>query len=783
VPAAAAAAPTPVPLGRLALPAALVAGLAVAVYHPVASFEFVNYDDYHYVVENTHVATGLTPGNAAWALRAFWAGNWHPLTWISHQLDVSLFGLSPGGHHLTNLALHAANGVALLAVLFSLTGSLWRSAFVAALFVAHPLNVESVAWVSERKNVLSTFFWILAMGAWGGYARRPTRGRYARVALWLALGLTAKPMVVTLPCVLLLLDFWPLGRFDPDAPGAAARARALLKEKLPLFALAAASSLLTVGAQKGAGAVTTLAQVPLGSRLANAAVSYLVYLWQMLWPAGLSAFYPHPGRSLEAGPLLLALLAVALLSALAWSVRRRAPFAPVGWLWYLGTLVPVIGLVQVGSQAHADRYAYVPLIGAFCVIAWGLAALAPAPRVLGAGGAAALVALALAAHRQALHWRDSIALFEHAKSVTRRNYVAYTNLGLAYNKQKKWDTAIQNFKAALRIEADSAEALGHMGLALAKQGDVDGAIAALSKAIAIYPKSEHAHNNLGVALRKRDPRQAVAHLREAVALAPEFAEARVNLAAALLAAGEPDQATQALAEAVRLEPGVAATRTRVGAVWLERGDNAAAIREFEEALRLDPRHSEALNSRGVARLREGDLTGARADFEEVLRRAPEDADAHSNLGTVLVRGGKPAEGAAELQAALALNPRQADAHATLGAVLAQAGKLDDAIPHFRSALEADPTSAVALNNLGAALLQKGDAAAAVERLRAAVQANPRLADAHSNLGVALLQQGRIEDAVRHLEQALAISPAQDNARRHLALARARARPSRSGAGT
>jgi tetratricopeptide (TPR) repeat protein len=768
---------------RLALPAALVGGLAVAVYGSVGGFEFVNYDDYHYVVENTHVATGLIWSNAAWALEAFWAGNWHPLTWISHQLDASLYGLAPGGHHVTNLVLHAANGVGLLLVLHSLTGALWRSAVVAALFAVHPLNVESVAWVSERKNVLSTLFWLLAMGAWGGYVRRPSRGRYVLVALWLALGLMAKPMVVTLPCVLLLLDWWPLRRFDPDAPGARVSALALVKEKLPLFGLVAVSSLLTLGAQKGAGAVTSLEQVPLAARLSNAAVSYVVYLWQTFWPAGLSAFYPHPGRTPKLGAALAAVAGIALLTGLAWRVRRPAPYAPVGWLWYLGTLVPVIGLVQVGSQAHADRYAYVPLIGVFVAIAWGLPALVPAPRLLGALAAAGVAALAVAAQRQALHWRDSIALFEHAKQVTRRNYVAYTNLGLAYNKQKKWDTAIQNFQAALRIEPESAEALGHMGLALAKKGDVDGAIDALRKAIAIYPKSEHAHNNLGVALRKRDARQAVDHLRQAVALAPEFAEARVNLAAALFSAGEPEEAARALEEAIRLEPGVAATRTRVGAVWLERGDHPAAIREFEEALRLDPLHGDARNSRGVARLRQGDLAGARADFEEVLRRQPADADAHSNLGTVLVRQGKPAEGTAELETAIALNPRQADAHATLGAVLAQAGKLDAAIPHFRSAVEADPTNAVALNNLGAALLQQGDAAAAVERLQAAVSANPRLADAHSNLGVALLQQGRVAEAVRHLERALEISPAQENARRHLALARGRPGSSRTGRGS
>ncbi len=293
---------------RALLPAALLVGLSAAIYAPVRDFEFVNYDDYHYVVENTHVASGLTAKNVAWAFPAFAAGNWHPLTWISHQADCQVFGLDPGGHHVTNVLFHAANAVLVLLVFYAMTGALWRSLLVAALFAAHPLNVESVAWIAERKNVLSTFFWLVTMGAYASYVRRPGRGRYLLVALFLSLGLMAKPMLVTLPCVLLLLDWWPLGRWDPAAPGARATAVALLREKLPLFALSLVSSALTVAAQKGAGAVTTLGQVTPYARLTNALVSYAAYLGNMLWPVDLSVFYPHPGRHLKAAQIGLALL-------------------------------------------------------------------------------------------------------------------------------------------------------------------------------------------------------------------------------------------------------------------------------------------------------------------------------------------------------------------------------------------------------------------------------------------------------------------------------------------
>ncbi len=685
-----------------------------------------------------------------------------------------------GGHHVTNLILHAINAVLVLCVLYAMTGALWRSAFVAALFAVHPLNVESVAWVSERKNVLSTLFWLLTMWAYVGYARKPSPSRYASVGLFLALGLMSKPMVVTLPCVLLLLDYWPLGRWRPGAPDARRQALALVREKLPLFALVVLACVLTVLAQKGAGAMTTLVQVPLASRVTNAVVAYVMYLAKMIWPVGLAAFYPHPGFGLAAWRVLgcFGLLLVA-------TVALRRPELPkylaVGWLWYLGTLVPVIGIVQVGSQAMADRYAYVPLLGPFIAVVWGLADLTRQGRALAVvAGAAIVVALTVVAARQATHWQSSIDLFEHARSVTRGNYVAYTNLGLAYNKLKKWDQAIGNFDMALRIMPDSAEAWGHRGLALAKQGKIDHAIVSLERALAIYPKSEHAHNNLGIALRKRDPRKAVLHLRKAVELDPDFSEATINLGAALLELGEADEARKAFAEALAQDPKSAMTHFRLGSVLLDRGDLEGAREHFETSLKLNPTHADTHNSLGVVHLRKGDLATAMAEFQAALRIEPEHPDAHSNVGIASLRQGRKQEGLAELEMAIRLSPRHADAHATLGAILAQDGKLDLAVPHFRAAVEADATNAIAQNNLGAALLQKGDIDGAVEHLRLAVKSNPRHADAQSNLGIALLQKGDVGGAIEHLETALRVAPDHRNAQTYLKEAQARAGLRRSG---
>lgn len=755
----------------------LLVAAVLAAYAPVLDADFVNYDDQAYVTENRHVNTGLGSDNLAWALVAFEAGNWHPLTWLSHQADCQAFGLRPRGHHATSLALHALASVLAFLALRRLTGASLPSALVAGLFALHPLNVESVAWVSERKNVLSTVFFFLTLWAYAAHARRPSRGRYLLVAAFLALGLLAKPMLVTLPCVLLLLDVWPLGRLRPGSAGAPARLRNLALEKLPLLGLSLASSLLTVAAQRAGGAVTSLEAIPLSSRLGNAVVSYLGYLGKAFWPVRLAVFYPHPGAALGSTRVVLSALALLAITALAVGQLRRRPWLLVGWLWYLGTLVPVIGLVQVGSQAMADRYAYVPLVGIFLALVFGLAELA-GPRARGALAGLAVVCLLVLGTltlRQARLWHDSRSLFEHALQVTTGNYVAETNLGLVYAKELRWPEAIASFRRALAIRPSHAEARANLGVALAKTGRVAEAIPQLERALKLDPGSALTHANLGLALRGRDPARALEHMRRAVELKPDFADARMNLGAALLEAGRDAEGRQMLEAAIAADPGSAAARFRLGSILLERGRPAEAADQFEAALGLAPGLPGARNSLGVARLRQGRPDLAIPLFRAALAETPGDADAEANLGTALLRSGQDAEAESHLRASLAAKAGQAGAHVSLGALLARRGRLQEALPHFEAAVEADPSQAEAQNNLGAALLQLGRTDEALEHLRKAVELNPRHADARANLGVGLLLKGDRPGAIEQLEEALRLDPRHRNARQQLELARGAAR--------
>jgi tetratricopeptide (TPR) repeat protein len=756
------------------VPLLLVAAVLLA-YASVLDADFVNYDDQAYVTENRWITGGLQARSVAWAMSAFEAGNWHPLTWISHMADCQVFGLRPRGHHAVNLALHALSSVLVFLVLRRLTGKAGPSALIAGLFALHPLNVESVAWVSERKNVLSTAFWLLAMGAYAGYARRPSLARYLLVALCLALGLLAKPMVVTLPCVLLLLDVWPLRRVVLGAQGALARLRSLVVEKLPLLGLSILSSALTVGAQSAGGAVTSLEAIPVSARVANAFVSYLAYLGKMLWPAGLAAFYPHTAMSLASPRVVLSALALVLVTLLVARQAAARPYLLVGWLWYLGTLVPVIGLVQVGSQAMADRYAYVPLLGIFIMLVFAAEELAGAVgrRPLAAGALLWLAALGLLTARQARFWHDSRSLFEHALAVTDRNYVAETNIGLVDARELRWEEAIARFRRALAIRPGHAEARANLGVALAKMGRVDEAIPQLEKALRIDPSSSLTHANLGLALRGKDPARALEHMRRAVELKPDFMEARLNLGAALLDGGQDAEARAAFDGALAIDPRSAPAHFRLGSILLEHGRSDEAAAHFEEALRLDPKLASGRNSLGVARLREGRPDQAIPLFRDALRESPDNADAEANLGTALLRTGQDAEAETHLRAALALKPENAAAHTSLGALLARRGNLQEALPHFAAAVEADPSQAEAQSNLGAAMLQLGKTDEALVHLRMAVERNPRHADAQANLGVALLLKGDRAGGLSHLEEALRIDPRHKNARAQLEAASGR----------
>ena len=483
----------------------LLAALVAAVYWRTASFGFVGYDDNRYVTDNPHVATGLTPANAAWALTATWASNWHPLTWLSHMIDVSLFGLEAGPHHAVSVLLHALDAILLFLFLRGATSAVVRSALVAALFAVHPAHVESVAWIAERKDVLSTFFGLLALILYTGYVRRPGRARYAAVATAFALGLMAKPMLVTLPALLLLADVWPLRRLDLG-PRLLSRMVPLFREKLPLFALSAASAAITIYAQAKGGATSTVGALPLASRLENAVLSAASYLRMLVWPARLSVFYPHPAMTPAGLPPLrvaAAAVVVAALTGLAVLERTRRPYVLFGWLWYLVALLPVAGIVQVGLQGMADRYTYVPSIGILVAVVWTVPFRKLASRAARASialvAAAAVLALAVAARAQVESWRDGSTLFEHATRAVPGAWLAWKNLGVIQFRRGEIDAAAGSFRSAIRGRPDDADSWLDLASCDAARGDHAVAERDFRTVLALAPDDADAWFGVGIA--------------------------------------------------------------------------------------------------------------------------------------------------------------------------------------------------------------------------------------------------------------------------------------------
>jgi len=602
---------------------AVVLGLfstTLLVYAPVYRFGFVNFDDPDYVTGNPHVRNGLTMDGVVWAVTSTDAANWFPATRLSHLLDVQLFGLRPGGHHFTNALLHAFATVLLFAFLYSATGAAWPSAFVALLFAVHPLHVESVAWIAERKDVLSAFFWFLAL--WS-YVRR----RYWLTLVAFCLGLMAKPMVVTLPFVLLLLDVWPLRRPLRSAPWV----------KIPLLGLAAAGAAVTYLVQRGSGAVREVGQFPLGLRVENAVVSYATYIVKMFWPARLAVFYPYP-HELPVWEIALAALLLAGISIVVLRERRSRPYLAVGWLWYLGTLVPVIGFIQVGAQARADRYTYLPMVGLGLMLAWGLPEVLKGKVALSAGILACLACAALC-EAQIQYWRNSETLFRHALDVTSSNYLAHHNLGVALAGEGRFPEAIQQYQAALQIEPNAANVQTDYGNALAGSGRAPEAIAHYDAALRVLPDSPITHNDLANALAATPGRmpEAIAEYQTALRLKPDYEEARNNLA--------------------QVQSHGAEMQYNMGVDLARNGKPEAAIPHFEEALRLKP------------------------DY----------VDAHNNLGVVLAGTGRVQEAISQFEAALRIDPNSADAHVNLGIALSGIpGRMPEAVRHFETALRLKP---------------------------------------------------------------------------------------------
>ena len=588
----------------------LLAAVTLGVYWPVLSHSFINYDDPLYVTENAHVQTGLTKEGIVWAFgRVTGEGTyWHPVTWLSHMLDCQLFGLKAGWHHLTNLVLHVTNVLLLFLTLRWMTGALWRSAMVAALFALHPLQVDTVAWIAERKNLLSTFFWMLTMLAYVGYARRPGILRYLLVFTALALGLMCKPMLVMVPCVLLLLDYWPLGRIAELPPGTTPAAgpscarhnsRRLLLEKVPLLALAAISSAITLTAHERLHLMPTEHQLSFVSRCENSLVAYAGYLQKIVWPADLAVFYPHPGkwpleRALVSGVILAGLSALVL-----WLARRR-PYLLAGWLWFLGTLVPVIGLVQAGVQSMADRFVYVPIIGAFILAVWAASdVLARLPRhhwLLGVAAGLALGACVVVTRRQVGYWQDSESLFGHAVRVTRDNFVAMLNYGVGLGEHGKLDEAVQQYEAALKVNPGYPQAECNLGNTLCLQGKFAEAMPHYAAALRRKPNYAEAEFNWGNALATEGLlAEAKPHFQAALRLKPNYAEAHNNYGNLLMLQGRVDEAVEHYRAAVKARPGYAESLCFLGRALARQKKFGEAVTQFRSTLKARPDHAAALN--------------------------------------------------------------------------------------------------------------------------------------------------------------------------------------------
>jgi len=514
--------------------------ITAAVYWQVENHEFLNYDDNDYVYNNIHVTTGITGANIAWAFTSMDASNWHPITWLSHMADVQLYGINPRGHHLTNVAIHILSTLLLFLLLFRLTSSPWQSSFVAALFALHPLHVESVAWVAERKDVLSAFFWLLTIYLYAEYVANRKPALYLLALFSFVMGLMAKPMLVTLPVVLLLMDFWPLSRVrDEQGPwrcqllGSLSQLVPLLKEKIPFFAGSFFSAAITIYAQHKGGAIKTLEEITFGLRFENAIIAYVKYLHKTLWPNNLAVLYPFSSL-IPLSQVICSLLVLFLISAAIVCYRRRHPYLAVGWFWFLITLVPVIGLVQVGSQSMADRYTYIPLIGLFIMAAWGVPALAKGlrhrRRILMLLAGAVISASVALTWQQLGYWRDNVSLYRHSLQVTSGNYIAHYNLGIILEEKGDLDAAIKEYRDTLAINPNIFEAHNNLGLSFAKKGDLDAAIKEYREALAIKPNYFVARSNLGVSLAtKGDLDSAIKEFREALTINPNFVTAQRNL--------------------------------------------------------------------------------------------------------------------------------------------------------------------------------------------------------------------------------------------------------------
>ncbi len=653
--------------------------MTLAAYAPVRHHDFVNFDDGVYVYSNQQVQNGLTIDSIRWAftlIKSDEVSYWHPVTWLSHMLDCQLFGVDPEWHHLSNLFFHLSNVVLLFLLLFRMTGEIWKSATVAALFALHPMNVDSVAWIAERKNLLSTTFWMLTMIAYIRYAARPSAWRYSIMMLVFALGLMAKPMLVTLPCALLLLDFWPLYRFEwfrknwlnkKASPIAVVPAfhvtsvNRLILEKIPPLVLSfAAIQLSFISLQKNSQILNEIIQ-PYSLRISNALVSYLHYLWKIIWPANLAVFYPFPSDIPIWQPVAAAIALISLTSLIVIYSRQK-PYLATGWFWYVGTLTPVIGIIQGGLWPQiADRWVYIPYIGIFIILAWGvpdiLSRVHSKRTVLMGLSIASLMLLFTLTSSQLKHWKNTKTLFQHTLDVTQNNYYAHVALGRCFLKEDDHVQAMAHFQKALDILPYYVSAIEAIGEEYVFQKDYEKAFQYYQKAILLNPLNNQLFNKIGnLYLSTKQYDKAIKHYREAAAIDPYDPMAYNNLGAAYIFTDHIESAIQNLKKAIELKPDYAEAYYNLGLAAEKSGNADRAAIHFQKSVALNPDYAEAHNSLAKIFFQDGNLPQALQHFKQVARLSPEDAPARYNIGVIFYMRQQMAEAARNFQKALEIDP-------------------------------------------------------------------------------------------------------------------------------
>jgi len=761
---------------RVALICLLLVAAVLTLYWQVNHFEFITFDDPLYIVNNQNVQNGLSLEGLKWAFHLSKAGDekyWQPLTYITYMMDNQFFGLDSGKYHLSNVVFHLLNTVLLFLVFWLYTRSLWKSFFVAMLFAVHPVNVDSVAWISERNNLLSTFFWMLTLLVYYFYTKKPEFDKYIFIILLYILGLLSKPIIVTLPFVLLLLDFWPLNRVAMAGENFAAAAKSifarqnliLVLEKIPLFVLSLASIVYGSRSMSSIGAFVTNEMVPTSMRIQNAIVSYVHYILKMFWPKNLTSYYPFPPH-IPVWQVLGALVLIAFITFLAFKYIKKYPYFIFGWLWYLGTLIPVSGIIQGGLWPQiAERWAYIPYIGLFIILSWGIPDLLTKvwkrEIVICALGFIVIVSLSVRTWAQIGYWKDDFIFFTRALEINNENAIAHNNLGLAYASRKHdTQTALHHFKEAVRL-SPSADFYYNIGLMYSTMDRPALSIEYLDQALRLNPNHAYAHYWYGINLSKMGKNdQATEHLNEALRLDPYNINAHYQVGLNLEHMGKINDAMKHYQEALKLNPRNVLVLNQVGNLLFAAGNNKEAIKVFMDSLKANPNNPQAKVGLGIILAKTGNLDEGEKNLTEALKMDPGNAGALGGLAFVLSAKGKTDEAIRICSEAIRKSPKNPDLYNQMGIMLASKGKLDEASTNFFKAIELGPENAAYHYTFGTILAATGRADEAIMQFEAVTRINPEYANAYIDLGDLLIRKGRMNEAIGYLSTALKKDPHQ-----------------------